>query len=72
VSEAVRRLPGRQRLVITRHFGFDGDAVPISRIAGELQLSPQRVRSVERSAFRGLADDLGPLLGRDGRGDGAQ
>ena len=46
--------------------------VPISRIAGELQLSPQRVRSVERSAFRGLADELGPPLGRDGGGDDAQ
>src|SRR5207253_1214249 len=28
VSDAVRRLPVRQRHVIARHFGFDGDAVP--------------------------------------------
>jgi DNA-directed RNA polymerase sigma subunit (sigma70/sigma32) len=37
VSEAIRRLPVAQRLVITRHFGFDGDAVPLSRIARELR-----------------------------------
>jgi RNA polymerase sigma factor (sigma-70 family) len=61
VSEAIRRLPARQRHVITRHFGFGGDAVPLSTIAGELRVSPQRARAIEREALRGLADDLEPL-----------
>lgn len=65
VAEAIRRLSVRQRHVITRHFGFCGDAVPLTTIAAELHVSPQRARAIERAAFHELADELGPPLGRD-------
>jgi RNA polymerase primary sigma factor len=61
VSEAVRRLPPRQRYVITRHFGFDGEAASIGEIAAEIHVSPQRARAIERAALRELADELAPL-----------
>jgi RNA polymerase primary sigma factor len=65
VDAAVEHLPPRQRLVITRHFGFDGEAIPLSEIARELHVSPQRVRAIERAALHDLADELGPRLDRE-------
>jgi RNA polymerase primary sigma factor len=65
VDAAVARLPIRQRFVIVRHFGFDCEEIPLSEIARELHVSPQRVRAIERAALHDLADELGPPLGRD-------
>src|SRR5207253_1516417 len=64
VSQAVRRLPPRQRYVIARHFGLDDDAAPFSRIAADLRVSPERVRAIERVALRDLAAELEPLCHR--------
>jgi RNA polymerase sigma factor (sigma-70 family) len=67
VRRAVRRLPNRQRYVVARHFGLGCDAAPLTRIAHDLHVSPQRARAIERAALHDLADELGPPLGRDAR-----
>jgi RNA polymerase primary sigma factor len=65
VDAAVARLPLRQRLVIVRRFGFDGDEISLNEIARELHVSPQRVRAIERAALNVLADELAPCVGRE-------
>lgn len=63
VVEALRHLPWRQRYVIARHFGLDGDAVSLSTIAHELHVSSQRAKAIEQRALHELAIALSPLLG---------
>jgi RNA polymerase sigma factor (sigma-70 family) len=64
VDTAVEHLPHKQRLVIRRHYGFDGDPAPLRKIARELNVSPQRVSALERSALHQLEDELRATLGR--------
>jgi RNA polymerase nonessential primary-like sigma factor len=65
VDAAVEQLPDRQRLVITRHYGFGGAPTSLRTIARELQVSPQRVSALEHAALHQLEGELGPVLGPD-------
>jgi len=65
VDTAVEHLPHKQRLVIRRHYGFDGDPAPLRRIARELNVSPQRVSALEHAALHQLEDELRASLGRE-------
>ncbi|HZR95417.1 MAG TPA: sigma-70 family RNA polymerase sigma factor [Gaiellaceae bacterium] len=58
VDDAVAHLPERERIVIQRAFGFDGEERPIAAVAEELHLSPQRTRAIELTALRRLRDHL--------------
>jgi RNA polymerase sigma factor (sigma-70 family) len=58
LSEAVARLPARQRTVVTRHFGLDGDPQSLAEVAAALELSPQRTRAIEQDALEELATRL--------------
>jgi RNA polymerase primary sigma factor len=60
-QEAIRRtvseLPEPERTVIRLRYGLDGDAEPqtFAAIARRLQMSPERVRSIEERALHDLA-----------------
>jgi RNA polymerase primary sigma factor len=58
VRRAVARLPKQQREVVSRRYGFGGAAKTIAECAAELQLSPQRTRTIERDALYELRVNL--------------
>jgi RNA polymerase primary sigma factor len=58
VRAAVARLRGRERDIVSSHFGLDGESHTLEEIASELQLAPERVRQIERHAFATLAAKL--------------
>lgn len=65
IAGLVRRLPGKQRLVIERRFGLDGrDADTLDRIAEELDVTRERVRQIQLEALvclrRGMAKQRVP------------
>lgn len=63
VRRAVRRLAGRKRTVVNRHFGFAGNAESLVEIAQDLHLSPERTRAIKDEALRELAVELEPAFG---------
>jgi RNA polymerase primary sigma factor len=63
VDEAVRRLPARQREIVTRHFGFGCDAEQIADVAASMHVSQQRARAIERDALYRLREGLEPVVG---------
>jgi DNA-directed RNA polymerase sigma subunit (sigma70/sigma32) len=58
LSDAVAALPARQRTVVARHFGLDGDPQSLAEVAAALELSPQRTRAIEQDALEELATRL--------------
>ena len=62
LQKALLELPGRKRTIISRHFGLEGQAEPLTKIADDLQLSPERTRALRDEALRELAADLEPAL----------
>ncbi len=61
LAQAVEGLPVRQQHVVRHHFGLGSEAQSLAEIGGELHLSPQRVRALERAALHRLATELDPL-----------
>ena len=59
VHEALAELPERERRVLELRYGLGGEAQSYDAIAAELGVSRERVRQLERTALRALADDLG-------------
>ena len=47
-------LSDRERLVVSRRFGLDGEACTLRDIAGDLDLSAERVRQIEEGALERL------------------
>ncbi|HZO96629.1 MAG TPA: sigma-70 family RNA polymerase sigma factor [Gaiellaceae bacterium] len=60
---AVRRLRGRKQAIVSRHFGLAGDPEPLTEIAEDLHLSPERTRALKDEALRELAAELEPVVG---------
>jgi RNA polymerase primary sigma factor len=60
---ALRDLRGRKRTIISRHFGLTGNAEPLTDIADDLRLSPERTRALKDEALRELATKLAPAVG---------
>jgi RNA polymerase primary sigma factor len=60
VDDAVDSLPGRQRLVVSRHFGLGCEPEQIAEVAAELHVSQQRARAIERDALYALRERLEP------------
>jgi RNA polymerase primary sigma factor len=63
LHEAVDRLAPRQREIVTRHFGLEGEAAAVAAVAADLHLSERRTRTIEQEALRHLEDELRPALG---------
>ncbi len=56
--EAVERLPERQRHVLVRRYGLDGEKqVTLAVLSEELDVSRERVRQLQREAERALRDE---------------
>jgi RNA polymerase sigma factor (sigma-70 family) len=62
IDHAVDTLPERQRVVVSRHFGFGCEPQEISEVAAALHVSQQRVRTIERDALYALRDELEPVV----------
>jgi RNA polymerase primary sigma factor len=60
---ALRRLRGRKRTIVARHFGLTGAPEALTEIAGDLHLSPERTRALKDEALRELAAGLEPAAG---------
>jgi RNA polymerase primary sigma factor len=57
--EAVERLPERQRHVLVRRYGLDGEKqVTLADLSEELDVSRERVRQLQREAERALRDEV--------------
>ena len=63
VRRAVRRLAGRKRAIVSRHFGLAGEPETLTEIADDLELSPERTRALKDEALRELAVELEPAIG---------
>ncbi len=59
VRAAVAELRVREREIVVRHFGLEGEAHTLDQIARELHLAPERVRQIEQHALATLARQLG-------------
>jgi RNA polymerase primary sigma factor len=62
VDRAVAALPPRQRVIVSRHFGFGCDAEQITQVAESLNVSQQRARAIERDALYKLRDRLEAVI----------
>jgi RNA polymerase sigma factor (sigma-70 family) len=62
IDHAVDGLPERQRVVVSRHFGFGCEPQEIAEVAAFLHVSQQRVRTIERDALYALRDELEPVV----------
>jgi RNA polymerase primary sigma factor len=58
VHEAIDALPPRERTVVERHFGIEGQAETLEEIAADLHVARERVRQVEQHALAMLATRL--------------
>jgi RNA polymerase primary sigma factor len=58
LMEAVERLPERQRRVLVRRYGLDGEKpATLADLSEELDVSRERVRQLQREAERALRDE---------------
>jgi len=56
--EYVARLPERQRRVLDRRYGLDGEKPStLADLSEELEISRERVRQLQREAERALRDE---------------
>ena len=62
VDDAVDSLPGRQRIIVSRHFGLGCEPEQIAEVAAELHVSQQRARAIERDALYALREQLEPAV----------
>jgi RNA polymerase primary sigma factor len=58
IRRALGALPERERRVVERRFGFEGEPASLESIGSELGISRERVRQLEEAAFAHLADEL--------------
>lgn len=58
VRSALASLPERERRIVELRFGFDGDPWTLDAVAGELGLTRDRVRQLERQALGRLSHQL--------------
>lgn len=58
IRAALRRLRPYQRTIVKRHFGIDREPETLTKIAGDLRLSPERTRALKDEALRELRADL--------------
>ena len=65
VRTAVARLPERERRIVERRFGFDGEVQSLEAIGRELGITRERVRQLERDAFAKLEHELQQLVRAD-------
>ena len=55
LAEALSRLPAKQRFVLERRFGLDGEpGVSLRKVAAQIGLSGERVRQIEVEARKRL------------------
>jgi RNA polymerase primary sigma factor len=65
LREALGRLPARERYVLIRHYGLDDrEPATLAELGGELRISRERVRQMQREAERILR---GRYIGRVSR-----
>jgi RNA polymerase primary sigma factor len=58
LMESVERLPERQRRVLVRRYGLDGEkSATLADLSEELEISRERVRQLQREAERALRDE---------------
>ena len=58
LMEDVERLPERQRRVLVRRYGLDGEkSATLADLSEELEISRERVRQLQREAERALRDE---------------
>jgi RNA polymerase primary sigma factor len=58
LMESVNRLPERQRRVLVRRYGLDGEkSATLADLSEELEISRERVRQLQREAERALRDE---------------
>jgi RNA polymerase primary sigma factor len=58
LMESVERLPERQRRVLVRRYGLDGEKpATLADLSEELAVSRERVRQLQREAERILRDE---------------
>jgi RNA polymerase primary sigma factor len=58
LTESVERLPERQRRVLVRRYGLDGEKpATLADLSEELEVSRERVRQLQREAERALRDE---------------
>jgi RNA polymerase primary sigma factor len=58
LMESVERLPERQRRVLVRRYGLDGEKpATLADLSEELEVSRERVRQLQREAERALRDE---------------
>ena len=58
LMESVERLPERQRRVLVRRYGLDGEKpATLADLSEELEISRERVRQLQREAERALRDE---------------
>lgn len=63
VDDALRTLSPRERYVVMRFFGIDGnDPEPLSQIARRLDISRERARQLKNRALRKLKERFGDIL----------
>ena len=62
LHKALLNLRARKRAIVSRHFGLAGEAEPLTEIADDLHLSPERTRALKDEALRELAADLEPAV----------
>jgi RNA polymerase primary sigma factor len=58
VRKAVQKLPERERRLIELRFGLDGDPQSLEAIGRELEVSRERIRTLEAKALAKLEDEL--------------
>ena len=60
LMESVEQLPERQRHVLVRRYGLDGEkSATLADLSEELEVSRERVRQIQREAERSLRDEGG-------------
>jgi len=58
LMKAVERLPERQRRVLIRRYGLDGEKpATLADLSEELRVSPERIRQLQREAEQSLRDE---------------
>jgi RNA polymerase primary sigma factor len=58
LMESIARLPERQRRVLVRRYGLDGEKpATLADLSEELAVSDERVRQVQREAEQALRDE---------------
>jgi RNA polymerase primary sigma factor len=58
VRKAVQKLPERERRLIELRYGLDGDPQSLEAIGRELEVSRERIRTLEAKALAKLEDEL--------------